>query len=110
MGPLWSGQGTVPHTTVNDLLSTEVIVSPSGALVGAGEYTFRRTLSSHYKLITAHVASVPSCVRTCCCCVGRGGDCVAAVATKHSCYTDSTIATSIERGNGVGSGCSINSY
>ena len=45
---------------------------------------------------------------TCCCCVGRGGDCVAAATTKHSCYTDSTIATSIERGNGVGSDCSIN--
>ena len=45
--------------------------------------------------------SIVSCC-TCCCCVGRGGDCVTAVTTKHSCYTDSTIATSIERGNGVG--------
>ena len=34
MGPLWSGQGTVPHTTVSDLLSTDVLVSPPGALVG----------------------------------------------------------------------------
>ena len=35
MGPLWSGQGTVPHTTVSDLLSTDVLVSPLGALVEA---------------------------------------------------------------------------
>ena len=35
MGPLWSGQGTVPHTTVSDLLSTDVLVSVSGAPVGA---------------------------------------------------------------------------
>ena len=35
MGPLWSGQGTVPHTTVSDLLSTNVLVSPLGALVEA---------------------------------------------------------------------------
>ena len=31
-GSLWSGQGTVPHCTVSDLLSTDVLVSPSGAL------------------------------------------------------------------------------
>ena len=36
MGPLWSGQGTVPHCTVSDLLSTDVLVSSSGALVGTG--------------------------------------------------------------------------
>ena len=35
MGPLWSGQGTVPHTTVSDLFSTDVILSVSGAPVGA---------------------------------------------------------------------------
>ena len=35
MGPLWSGQGTVPHCTVSDLLSIDVLESPSGALVGA---------------------------------------------------------------------------
>ena len=35
MGPLWSGQGTVPHTTVSDLLSTDVIFSVAGAPVGA---------------------------------------------------------------------------
>ena len=35
MGPLWCGQGTVPHTTTSDLLSTDVILSPSGAPVGA---------------------------------------------------------------------------
>ena len=39
MGPPWSGQGTVPHTTVSDLLSTDVLVSPPGAPVGAGEDT-----------------------------------------------------------------------
>ena len=32
---LWSGQGTVPHCTVSNLLSTDVLVSPSGAPVGA---------------------------------------------------------------------------
>ena len=37
MGPLWSGQGTVPHTTVSDLLSTDVLVSVVGAPVGARE-------------------------------------------------------------------------
>ena len=37
MGPLWCGQGTVPHTTLSDLLSTDVLVSPPGAPVGAGE-------------------------------------------------------------------------
>ena len=39
MGPLWLGQGTVPHCTVSDLLSTDVLVSPPGAPVGAGETT-----------------------------------------------------------------------
>ena len=37
MGPLWSGQGTVPHTTVRDLLSTDVLLSVSGAPAGAKE-------------------------------------------------------------------------
>ena len=37
MGPPWCGQGTVPHTTLSDLLSTIVLLSPSGAIVGAGE-------------------------------------------------------------------------
>ena len=37
MGPLWCGQGTVPHTTLSDLLSTDMLVSPSGAPVGAEE-------------------------------------------------------------------------
>ena len=39
MGPLCCGQGTVPHTTLSDLLSTDVLVSPPGAPVGAGEET-----------------------------------------------------------------------
>ena len=42
MGPLWCGQGTVPHTTLSDLLSTDVLVSPTGAPVGAGEETVAR--------------------------------------------------------------------
>ena len=37
MGPLWCGQGTVPHTTLSDLLSTDVLVNPPGAPVGAGK-------------------------------------------------------------------------
>ena len=39
MSPLWSGQGTVPHCTVSDLLSTDVLVSSPGAPVGAGKKT-----------------------------------------------------------------------
>ena len=39
MGPLWCRQGTVPHTTLNDLLSTDVLVTLTGASVGAGEET-----------------------------------------------------------------------
>ena len=39
MGPLWCGQGTVPHATLSDLLSTDVLVSPPGAPVGAREET-----------------------------------------------------------------------
>ena len=38
MGPLWPGQGTVPHTTLSDLLSTDLLVSPSGALTGAEKH------------------------------------------------------------------------
>ena len=36
MGPPWCGQGTVSHTTLSDLLSTDVLASPPGASVGAG--------------------------------------------------------------------------
>ena len=43
MGPLWCGQGTIPHTTLSDLLSTDVLVSPAGAAVGAGEETVYKT-------------------------------------------------------------------
>ena len=48
MGPLWSGQGTVPHCTVSDLLSTDVLVSPSGAPAGAA--AGRRNLSIIFSL------------------------------------------------------------
>ena len=34
MVPLWSGQSTVPHATVSDLLSTDVLVSVPGTPVG----------------------------------------------------------------------------
>ena len=34
-----SQQGTVPHCTVSDLLSTDVLVSHPGAPLGAGEGT-----------------------------------------------------------------------
>ena len=37
MGPLWCWHGTVPHTTLSVLFSTDVLVSPSGAPVGAEE-------------------------------------------------------------------------
>ena len=39
MGPLCCGQSTASHVTVSDLLSTDVLVSPPGAPVGAGEET-----------------------------------------------------------------------
>ena len=39
MGPPWYGQGTVPHTTLSVLLSTDILVSPPGVPVGAGEET-----------------------------------------------------------------------
>ena len=53
MGPLWSGQGTVPHCTVSDLLSTDMLVSPSGALVGAA--AGRRHAWNYFK----HLLSLP---------------------------------------------------
>ena len=37
--PPWCGQGTVPHTTLTDLLSTNAPVIPPGATVGAREET-----------------------------------------------------------------------
>ena len=43
---LWSGQGTVPHCTVSDLLPTDVLVSPAGALVGAAGAEERIQISS----------------------------------------------------------------
>ena len=46
MGPPWCGQGIVPHTTLSDLLSTDVPVSPPGALVGAGEETYSSCILS----------------------------------------------------------------
>ena len=39
MGPPWCSQGTVPHTTLSDLLSTDVLLSTSEEPVGAGEET-----------------------------------------------------------------------
>ena len=43
IGPLWCGQGTVPHTTLSDLLPTDVLLSPIHAEVpvGAGEETVK---------------------------------------------------------------------
>ena len=37
MGPLWCRQGTVPHTTLSDLLPTDVLVSFPGKPVGAAQ-------------------------------------------------------------------------
>ena len=37
MGPLWCGQGTVPHSTLSDLLPTDVLVISSGEPVGAAQ-------------------------------------------------------------------------
>ena len=55
MGPPWCGQGTVPHTTLPDLLSTDAIVSPPGAPVGAGEET-----CSSYTEVRYHWCVVPA--------------------------------------------------
>ena len=80
MGPLWSGQGTVPHCTVSDLLSTDVLVSPSGALVGAAAGRRHGTVFS--KL-----------TNTLCCGVDSRGDCVTHSSINiYSNYTDSTTA------------------
>ena len=52
MGPLWFGQGTVSQTTTVDLLSTDVLVSPTGAPVGAGEKTVTHGIATyHYSSI-----------------------------------------------------------
>ena len=47
MGPLCCGQGTVPQTTLSDLLSTGVLVTPPGAPVGAGERQQSYDASQH---------------------------------------------------------------
>ena len=39
MGPLWFEQGTFSHDLFSDLLSIDVLVSPLGAPVGAGQET-----------------------------------------------------------------------
>ena len=52
MGPLWLGQGTVPHCTVSDIFSFNRLFNPSGALVGA---------EKKYLLISKlHVYQLPS--------------------------------------------------
>ena len=82
MGPLWSGQGTVPHCTVSDLLSTDVLVSPSGALVGAEE----RRHEDIFKL--ANIKHYYSTL----CGVDSRKDCVTRSNTIiHSHHTDSTV-------------------
>ena len=53
--PPWCGQGTVPHTTISDLLSTDVVLSPPGAPVGAGEET-----CSSYTEVKHHWCVVPA--------------------------------------------------
>ena len=50
MGPLWSGQGTVPHTTVSDLLSTDVLVSVPGA-----SRETKLEINDNYKIIFSHL-------------------------------------------------------
>ena len=56
MGPLWSGQGTVPHTTVSDLLSTDVLVSPPGTPIGAiMEVPKNLIRSTHVVLCLGHI-------------------------------------------------------
>ena len=56
MGPPWCGQGTIPHTTLSDLLSTDVLASPPGALVGAG----RRHLAYALHEVRYHWCVVPA--------------------------------------------------
>ena len=62
MGPLWSGQGTVPHCTVSDLLSTDVLVSSPGTLLGAKETSsdYKRMLQQQLYIPSVGVISVTS--------------------------------------------------
>ena len=46
-------QGTVPHTTLSDLLSTDMLLSSSGAREGAGEETCTEV---RYHMVHACVA------------------------------------------------------
>ena len=60
MGPPWCGQGTVPHTTLSDLLPTDVIRSPPEP-VGAGEvdiHTTRYYIAKNHEYIPADVVLV----------------------------------------------------
>ena len=66
MGPLWSGQGTVPHTTVSDLLSTDVLVSPLGALVEAELETINITES--FSVILYLLMQLLKRIQLCCWC------------------------------------------
>ena len=61
IGPPWYGQGTVPHTTLSDLLSTDVLVSPPGAPVGAaGEETCIYSSCMHGLHVRYHWCVVPA--------------------------------------------------
>ena len=87
MGPLRCEHSTTPHTTPSDLLSTDVLVSPIGAPVGAAgdgvgdiQYNFR-------------VLYVYTCKQS----EGYACDCVASITTKHSCYSEKTLVVRISR-------------
>ena len=56
--PPWCGQGTVPHSTLSDLLSTVVLVSPPGAPVGAGEETCSSCTKVRYHWCVVPVVKV----------------------------------------------------
>ena len=61
MGPLCSGQGTVPHCTVSDLLSTDELVSSPGTPSGARRQAVTINIMLQQQL---YIPSVGVTVRT----------------------------------------------
>ena len=98
MGPLWSEQGTVPHCTVSDLLSTDMLVSPPGAPVGAGEGN-KPNITLQHCSYTFNEGKNSSFV--------RHTDCS---TTKHSCHPHSTKIIRIKCSDIVASGSSIRDW
>ena len=105
MGLLGSGQSTVPHITFSDLLSTDLLVSPSGAVIGAGHMQEKPYTWMHLSITPVHVVDI----HTCWCGDNWRGDCVTAAAdTKYCFHTDTTVVARNCCGYHVSSQFSIN--